>query len=79
MFSRGITETDVRDILEHGEIIEEKQDDLPYPSRLILGFVDRRPLHVAASDDPVRRATVVITVYVPDENKWDKKFRRRIK
>jgi hypothetical protein len=79
MFSRGISETDIRDVLENGEIIEENPDDSPYPSRLILGFVDRRPLHVAASDDPVQRATVVITVYVPDEDKWDKKFQRRTK
>ena len=52
MFDRGISETDVRDVLEHGEVIEAYPDDLPYPSRLMLGHCGGRPVHVLASDDP---------------------------
>jgi hypothetical protein len=52
MFDRGIRETDVRDVLEHGEVIEAYPDDLPYPSRLMLGHCGGRPVHVLASDDP---------------------------
>ncbi len=77
MFSRGISEIDVRDILENGIIIEEKPDDSPYPSRLMLGFANGGPLHVVASDDPIEQATIVITVYEPDANRWDKDFRWR--
>jgi len=40
MFQRGINEKDVREVLKNGETIEERPDDLPYPSRLMLGFVD---------------------------------------
>jgi hypothetical protein len=38
MFQRRITEADVREILQVGEVIESYPDDTPYPSRLILGF-----------------------------------------
>ena len=77
MFSRGISDTEVRDIVENGEVIEEYPDDLPYPSRLMLGFVDGRPLHVVVSEDDSVQATVIVTVYEPDPKRWDKSFRRR--
>lgn len=77
MFERGISEADVRDVLEHGEAIESYPDDAPYPSRLILGFYGDRPLHVLASDDPDVQATVIVTVYEPDRIRWDASFRRR--
>jgi hypothetical protein len=47
MFSRGISEADVRDVVENGEVIEQYPDDLPYPSRLMLGIAQGRALHVA--------------------------------
>ena len=77
MFQRGIIETDVREVLETGEMIEERLSDLPYPSRLMLGFIEGKPIHVVASDDPLEQATVVITVYRPDPKRWDSSFRRR--
>jgi uncharacterized protein DUF4258 len=77
MFLRGITEIDVQDVLERGEIIEERLSDLPYPSRLMLGFAQGKPIHVVASDDPQEQATIVITVYYPDPKRWDSTFRHR--
>lgn len=77
MFGRGIEKDEVLEVLRDGEVIERKPDDLPYPSHLMLGFVDGRPLHVVASDDPVEQATVVITAYAPDPDEWDQWFRRR--
>jgi hypothetical protein len=32
MFERGITEVDVREVLENGKVIEKNPKDLPYPS-----------------------------------------------
>lgn len=77
MFERGISETDVREVLEHGETIEAYPDDVPYPSRLILGSCGGRPVHVLASDDPDAQATVIVIVYEPDRIRWDASFRRR--
>lgn len=77
MFQRQISETDVRDILANGEVIEGYPDDLPYPSRLMLGRCRGRPLHVLASDDLAANVTYVITVYEPDAARWDGTFKRR--
>ena len=77
---RGISEADVLgEILENGKVIEENLSDVPYPSRLMLGFIEGQPVHVVASDDRSAKAAVVITVYRPDAVRWDKKFRRRKK
>jgi hypothetical protein len=77
MFERDISEADVRDVLGNGEVIQTYPDDLPFPSRLMLGYCGGRPLHVVAGDDPEETATVVITVYQPDPGRWDATFRRR--
>jgi hypothetical protein len=77
MFQRGITEVDVRILLETGEVIEEYPDELPYPSRLILGVVERRPIHVVVALDHEARCAIIVTVYEPDPSRWDLGFRRR--
>ena len=77
MFERNISETEVRDVLENGEEIESYPDDLPFPSRLMLGRSGGCPIHVLASDDLKALVTMVITVYTPDPARWDAGFRRR--
>ena len=77
MFERDISEVDVRGVLENGEQIASYPEDLPFPSRLMLGRCRGRYVHVLASDDPTARATVVVTVYIPDPQRWDAAFRRR--
>jgi hypothetical protein len=78
MFQRRVDEKDVRFVLEKGEIIEVYQDDTPYPSRLILGWLESRPLHVVAADNIADNETIVITVYKPEQDKWSPNFKRRI-
>ncbi len=51
MFERGIRESDVRRVIETGDVIADYSDDTPFPSRLILGFVDELPLHVVLAVD----------------------------
>jgi len=77
MFQRRIDEKDVRSVLENGEIIEIYSDDTPYPSRLILGWRDNRPLHVVAADNVTDNETIVITVYEPEQDKWSSNYKRR--
>jgi hypothetical protein len=75
MAERGIREEDVACVISEGKEIENYPDDRPYPSRLLLGWVGGRPIHVviaAASHD-----IIVITVYEPDPKLWEPGFERR--
>jgi len=78
MFERSIDEQDVRHVISTGETIEDYPTDSPYPSRLILGWVGKRPLHVVVADVSDREM-VVITVYQPDPELWAPGFKRRRK
>jgi len=68
---------DVRHVLDTGEVIEENPEDTPYPSRLILGERDQRPLHVVAAENTLNQETIVVTVYEPDPDQWEPGFRPR--
>ena len=77
MFERGLTANDVSAALAAGETIEDYPTDTPYPSRLVLGGVGGRPLHVVAAENASAREIIVITVYEPDPIRWDSDFKRR--
>jgi hypothetical protein len=77
MFERSIDETDVKAVLEQGEVIEDYPNDQPYPSQLILGWRGTRPLHVVAANHKADEETIIITVYEPDPEQWTTDFRRR--
>ena len=77
MFERGISAKKVRGALESGETIEDYSSEMPEPSRLILGFQGKRPFHVVTSENPETNEITIITVYIPDSNKWTKDSRSR--
>jgi hypothetical protein len=77
MFERKVDPEDVRAILESGETIETYPDDQPYPSRLILGWRGKRPLHVVAADNSEEDEVIIVTVYEPDIRQWETDFKRR--
>jgi hypothetical protein len=62
-----------------GEIIEQYPDDKPYPSCLIYGKnIKDEPIHSVWAYNIETKATVLITVYRPDPEKWiDWKIRRK--
>lgn len=72
MFERAIAPDVIR------EIIADYPDDRPYPSALILGFDQVRPIHVVAARNATTGDCHVVTVYVPDPLLWDAAFKRRI-
>ena len=76
MVNRAIMDTEVREAILNGAIIEEYPEDKYGPSYLIYGHTaQRRPLHVLCSHPPRLR---VITVYQPDANEWiDYQTRRK--
>ena len=77
MYQRGVTEEDVRHVLENGETIEEYLSSTPYPSRLISGWCGTRPLHLVVAENSGDQETIVITVYEPDLSRWESGFTRR--
>ena len=72
MHERRISEIDVREVLENGDVIEDDGD-----SQLRLGFCDGRPIHVASSEMTGANVTVIITVYEPNLDHWELGFRTR--
>jgi len=77
MFERQLSVEDVRQALAGGENIEQYPNDRPYPSRLVLGWCESRPLHVVVADNNVDDELVVVTVYEPDAARWSDDLRRR--
>jgi hypothetical protein len=75
MVERGIREEDVARVISEGKQIESYPQDQPYPSRLMLGFVERRPIHVVAAQ--AEHEIIIVTVYQPDPSQWEPGFERR--
>jgi hypothetical protein len=77
MATRDIKPDEVRAVIAHGTVIARYDDDTPYPSRLMLGWINGRPLHVVAADNDDDGETIIITAYVPDPDLWDEDFRSK--
>lgn len=76
MRNRGIKVDDLVDVLIYGEVIEKYTDDRPYPSYLIYGESNGRPIHVICAISEIE--IIIITAYEPDPEKWvDFKIRRK--
>lgn len=63
--------------IHSGEVIEDYPADTPYPSRLLLGRFEGKPLHVVAAYDQVNGICVVVTAYIPDDVHWSDDFKTR--
>ncbi len=77
MFEREIERSVVESVILSGTTIESYPDDTPYPSRLVLGWDQDRPIHVVVADNLHDEEAIVITVYQPDAMRWDASFSRR--
>lgn len=77
MFERDITVKKVYQTLQSGETIEDYSSEMPEPGRLILGVQGKPPIHVVVSENRTVREITVITVYIPDSDKWNKDFKSR--
>ena len=75
MFECNVSTDELIAIISLGEIIEEYPDDEPCPSVLIMGFINAVAYHtvIAVCRDHIR----VITVYIPEQDKWIEYRRRR--
>ncbi|HSB01039.1 MAG TPA: DUF4258 domain-containing protein [Anaerolineales bacterium] len=77
MFERKVSVRNVSQALRSGKVIEDYSAEMPEPSRLILGFQGTHPFHMVTSENPETNEVTVITVYIPDPNKWNKNFTGR--
>lgn len=77
MFSRNISISEVKYIVEVGAVIAEYPDDQPFPSFLLLGFLLEGPIHVVLAKDAQTGLCRVITVYRPDPTLWNEDFRTK--
>jgi len=66
---RMISRQEVRNVVEHGEVIEDYPNDARGHSCLMLGFgTDRRPIHVVCA--PKNEYLAIITAYLPNPDEW---------
>lgn len=73
---RMISTKEIRQVIEHGEIIENYPNDARGHSCLMLGNGGaERPIHVVCSHKEDYLA--IITAYIPDEKDWDNGFKTR--
>jgi len=77
MFERAVGREDVTSAILSGETIAGYADDQPYPSYLLLWFINQQPLHVVVARDPASYSCYVVTVYVPNRALWEADFKTR--
>ena len=74
MFQRGFTPLEVIAVADMGLAIEDYPDDTPYPSKLILGWIDARPVHLVLANNVPENVHVVVAIYEPDASRWGPDF-----
>ena len=77
LLERHITQKDVLQILRLGEVIRHYDDDRPFPSVLLFGWIDNRPLHVVAAHDQTVNKVYIITVYEPSLDVFEPDYKTR--
>ena len=77
MFERNVSVRSVVQAIQSGRMIEDYSAEMPEPGRLLLAFQGTRPLHVVTSESQKTNEVTIITVYIPDPDRWNKDFTRR--
>jgi hypothetical protein len=76
--NRNITTIQLKQALFNGKIIEKYPDDTPYPSCLVLGWLESGdPLHIVCSRGDTEPELRIVTVYQPDDEKWNSDYKVR--
>ena len=76
LLQRNITQKDIENVLLKGEIIEEYENDYPYPSCLICGSnLKNEILHIVCGLGEME--IWVITAYYPDIKEWEEDLKTR--
>ncbi len=76
LFQRNISQIDVEKALLKGEIIEEYQNDYPFPSCLVYGInLNNKVLHIVCGSNGDE--LWIITAYYPDNIEWKEDLKTR--
>ena len=76
LLQRNIAQIDVENALLSGEIIEEYENDYPYPSCLVYGInLNNKILHVVCGTNDTE--LWIITAYYPDSKEWENDLKTR--
>lgn len=76
LFQRNISQKDIEKALLNGEIIEEYENDYPFPSCLVYGInLNNEVLHIVCGANET--VLWIITAYYPDNIKWENDFKKR--
>ena len=76
LLQRNISQIDIERAILNGEIIEEYENDYPYPSCLIYGINIRgEVLHIVCGSNG--KELWIITAYYPDNIEWKEDFKTR--
>lgn len=78
MFQRNITKSEIDNVIASGKVIKEYPEDSPFPSFLLLGYNEIRPLHIVIAFNKSDYICIIVTVYEPDPKLWKDDFTRRI-
>lgn len=78
MLERGISRMVITEVLKNGEIINAYPNDKPYPSKLVLKFIENKPIHVVVSQDEEGKC-FIITAYEPNKEIWENDFKSKRK
>lgn len=78
IFQRYIKIEDVEAVINNGEIIKQYLNDKPYPSFLLLGFINGTPLHVVIAKNEAEKFCILVTAYFPDNTIWNSTFKSKI-
>ena len=76
LFQRNITQGDIENAILNGEVIEEYENDYPYPSCLVYGInLNKEVIHIVCG--VTREEVWIITAYYPDNIKWEDDLKTR--
>lgn len=76
LLQRNISQEDIENAILNGEIIEEYENDYPYPSCLVYGIsLNNNIIHIVCGVN--NDELWIITAYYPDKEKWDNSLKIR--
>lgn len=76
LFQRNISQLDIEKALLNGEIIEEYENDYPFPSCLVYGInLNNKVLHIVCGSNG--EELWIITAYYPDNIEWKEDLKTR--
>jgi len=79
MLERNIERADVKRVIIDGELIENYEDDKPFPSALFFKIINNRPLHALVAFDEEQNKIYIITSYEPNLEIFESDYKTRKK